>query len=128
MFGLSIDGPGRRTAEPVPDEITRNPALLQGRGVNTSMLFQDAFWRHTLKHCELPLIGSLENGKPVEEMRHRVLSPDCLRRQRRIAFLVSFSESGAVLPAVKTAEFVRPLAELVAQTGRPGRLECTMIR
>lgn len=30
MFGLSIDGPGNRTAEPVPYEMTRNPALLLG--------------------------------------------------------------------------------------------------
>lgn len=28
MLGLSIEGPGNRTAEPVPDEITRYPALL----------------------------------------------------------------------------------------------------
>jgi len=27
MFGLSMDGPGRRTADPVPDEITRYPAF-----------------------------------------------------------------------------------------------------
>lgn len=28
MLGLSIEGPGSRTAEPVPDEVTRWPALL----------------------------------------------------------------------------------------------------
>ena len=28
MFGLSIDGPGNRTADPVPYEMTRNPAFL----------------------------------------------------------------------------------------------------
>lgn len=27
MLGLSIDGPGSRTADPVPDDITRKPAL-----------------------------------------------------------------------------------------------------
>lgn len=32
MFGLSIEGPGKRTAEPVPDDMTRNPALLHGSG------------------------------------------------------------------------------------------------
>ena len=33
-----------------------------------------------------------------------------------------------MLPAVQIAEFVLLRAELVAQTGRPGRLECTMTR
>jgi hypothetical protein len=29
MLGLSIDGPGSRTADPVPDDMTRKPALLR---------------------------------------------------------------------------------------------------
>lgn len=29
IFGLSMDGPGRRTADPVPDDITRWPAFLE---------------------------------------------------------------------------------------------------
>lgn len=28
MLGLSIDGPGKRTAEPVPADMTRKPAFL----------------------------------------------------------------------------------------------------
>lgn len=32
ILGLSIDGPGNRTADPVPDEITLYPALLEELG------------------------------------------------------------------------------------------------
>lgn len=34
MFGLSIDGPGSLTAEPVPEEVTRKPALLETMNIS----------------------------------------------------------------------------------------------
>lgn len=53
IFGLSIDGPGKRTADPVPDEITRNPPFLQSL-TSESACDDMCMNRHTAVHCVLP--------------------------------------------------------------------------
>ena len=81
ILGLSMDGPGRRTADPVPNEMTRYPALLQ--------LGHKTYRKHKREGLTI-----VRNGLPSTDSTHDICynwitlgsnmnAPDCLHRQRK---------------------------------------------